>query len=56
MKETKSCFILEETDGEEEKLSKKDYYTLHGYILHKSCILASAFKKDIKESRKNLDE
>jgi hypothetical protein len=55
MKETKTAFILVHEDGEEEKLFKREYYNIDGYIMHKSCILANAFKKDTKEARKNID-
>jgi len=55
MKETKTAFILMHEDGEEEKLFKREYYKINDYILHKSCVLATAFKKDTKEARKNMN-
>jgi hypothetical protein len=55
MKETKTAYVLVHGDGEEEKLFKREYYNINGYIMHKSCVLATAFKKDTKEARKNIN-
>jgi hypothetical protein len=55
MKETKTAYVLVHEDGEEEKLFKREYYKINDYILHKSCVLATAFKKDTKEARKNIN-